>query len=100
MEKNETEVSPEQIREYNWEDDTPNRPISILVDGIRNSGKSYMMEKVLPQYIKKNDIKKVILISGTGKIQDIFKFVKKNDRYEPSFPSSSYLLVKTDGGGG
>ena len=70
--------------EYNWNKQTPKRPVSILVDGIRNSGKTYMMERVIPMLVEKNKISKVILISGTGKIQNNFKFVKKSDRYEPS----------------
>ena len=74
----------ELVKMYNWEKNTPKRPISMLVDGIRNSGKTYMMEKIIPILVAKNNITKTILISGTGKIQNNFKFVKKNDRYEPS----------------
>ena len=65
------------VNKYDWINDTPKRPISILVDGIRNSGKTYMMERVIPTLIEKNNISKTILISGTGKIQGNFKFVKK-----------------------
>jgi len=71
------------VEKYDWIKNTPKRPVSILVDGIRNSGKTYMMERVIPILIQKNNISKTILISGTGKIQGNFKFVKKNDRYEP-----------------
>jgi hypothetical protein len=73
-----------KVKKYDWKKNTPKRPISMLVDGIRNSGKTYMMEKVLPILIEKNNISKTILISGTGKIQNNFKFVDKKDRYEPS----------------
>ena len=71
------------FQKYDWEKNTPDRPISMLVDGIRNSGKSYLMEKILPMLIKKNNVQKTILISGTAKIQDSYRFVKKNDKYEP-----------------
>jgi len=74
----------ELIKKYDWQTNSPKRPISMLVDGIRNSGKTYMMEQVIPLLVEKNKISKTILISGTGKIQNNFKFVKKNDRYEPA----------------
>jgi len=74
----------ELIKKYDWNKNSPKRPISMLVDGIRNSGKTYMMEQVIPLLVEKNKISKTILISGTGKIQNNFKFVKKNDRYEPA----------------
>jgi hypothetical protein len=85
------------IKQYDWIKNTPKRPVSILVDGIRNSGKTFMMERVLPKLIEKNNVSKTILISGTGKIQNNFKFVKKNDRYEPSDMSdviSKILMIQ------
>jgi len=87
----------ELIKKYDWIKNTPKRPVSILVDGIRNSGKTFMMEKVIPVLVQKNNISKTILISGTGKIQNNFKFVKKNDRYEPSDMSdviSKLLMIQ------
>jgi len=71
------------FKKYDWQLDSPDRPVSIIVDGIRNSGKTYMFEKVIPQLISKNNINKTILVSGTSKIQDNFAFVKDKDRYEP-----------------
>ena len=74
----------QQFRQYDWESDTPDRPVSLLVDGIRNSGKSFLIEKVLPKFIEKNNVQKTILVSGTAKIQKNFKFIKKKDKYDPS----------------
>ncbi len=83
------------FNKYNWLEDSPSRPVSILVDGIRNSGKTYMMERIIPKLIKKNNVSKIILISGTGKIQDNFKFVKDKDRYEPGQLSDVILKLLT-----
>ena len=83
------------FRQYDWIKDSPSRPISVLVDGIRNSGKTYMMEKIIPDLIVNNGVNKVLLISGTGKIQDNFKFVKKKDRYEPKDLSDVILKLLT-----
>ncbi len=77
-------IQQQHIKMYDWEKDTPNRPISMLVDGIRNSGKSFLMENILPIIINKNNVRKIILISGTAKIQNNFNFIRKEDKYEPS----------------
>ncbi len=83
------------FREYNWLENSPKRPVSILVDGIRNSGKTFMFEKVIPQLIIRNNVSKTILVSGTGKIQDNFKFVKDKDRYEPKDLTDVILKLLT-----
>jgi hypothetical protein len=77
-------IETNKIKMYDWVKDTPNRPISMLVDGIRNSGKSYLMEQIIPILINKNNVRKVILVSGTSKIQTNFDFIRKQDKYEPS----------------
>ena len=46
------------FRSYDWIKDTPERSVSIIVDGVSGSGKTYLINKIIPILDKKKIILK------------------------------------------
>ena len=72
-----------EFRKYNWVKDTPDRSIAMIIDGVSGSGKTFLVNNIIPQLNKKKKYKKIILISSTSHLSgDFNKTVKKKNQYK------------------
>ena len=71
------------IKEFDWVNDTPDHGFSIILDGVRNSGKSWALSHICNAIKDKYKFDTCILISGTAGIQtDTFKYVEDDNKYD------------------
>ena len=67
-----------QFNKYDWVKDTPERSVAIIIDGVSGSGKTFLVNNIIPQLNKKKKYKKIILISSTSHLSgDFDKTIKK-----------------------
>ena len=88
------------FKEYNWLKDIPKkRAPSILVDGVSGSGKSYLVQKIIPILDQTYKYKKKIIISSTSKLSGDFKQIPKNNHYDATKMNivlENLIKVQTD----
>ena len=72
-----------EFKKFDFEKNMPDRAPAILVDGVSGSGKTYMIEKILPKLNKKYNFKKIIVISSTSDLSGNFGMIKKSNHYKP-----------------
>jgi hypothetical protein len=70
------------FRSYDWHNDIPDRSVSIIVDGVSGSGKTYLINKVIPLLDRKKNYSKILLISSTSHLSGDFKQIPKKHQYK------------------
>ena len=75
--------SGKSVPSFDWVKDTPEHGFSIILDGVRNAGKSHALGHICNLIKDKYKFNACILISGTAGIQvDTFNYVQDNMKYE------------------
>ena len=72
-----------EFKKFDFEKNMPDRAPAILVDGVSGSGKTYLIQKILPILNKKYNFKKIIVISSTSDLSGDFNMIKKSNHYKP-----------------
>ena len=71
------------IKEFDWVNDTPEYGFSIVIDGVRHSGKSHALGHICYAIKDKYNFDTAILISGTAGIQvDTFDYIQDDNKYD------------------